>query len=262
MFYYFGYGSNLNAVGMRSKGVHAISSRPAVLKHWRLAFNINHPYSFEGKVANVVPSSGASVHGALHLCPDEGLEALDNFEGLDVYYERRLLDVNTYEGESISTYVYVGTPAMQGDEGKPSQRYRNILCDGGTALGIDRQYLEWLAGVETHPLPNCAPFTPPNTGERLFTLEEVIALDNHTILAGHVFDMAQAGPHQKSLLPMLEKRDVTQFFLQRMYPESEADPIELANRTHQTDEQKAYLNEYLHAFSHEYRYVGRLRSSI
>jgi gamma-glutamylcyclotransferase (GGCT)/AIG2-like uncharacterized protein YtfP len=261
MFHYFGYGSNLNAVGMRSKGVDAVSSRPAVLRDWRLAFNINHPYAFEGKVANIVPATGSSVHGALYVCRDESLGPLDLFEGLDVYYERRLLNIEPYDGEPTSSYVYVGTQAMQSDEGRPSQRYRKIIFDGGISLGIEHQYLEWIANHETYPSPNCAPFTPPDANPRLFTLQDVIGLSNYTILAGHVFDMSVAGPHQQTLLPMLEKRDVTQFFLQRMYSERGADSIELIERGHQNDEQNVYLNEYLHAFAHEYRYAGRLHSS-
>lgn len=260
MFYYFGYGSNLNALGMRTKGVGTINTRPAALNNWRLAFNINHPYSFEGKVANVVRAAGETVHGALHLCPDEALEMLDDFEGINVYYDRLLLQVDAYDGESIDAYVYVGTRTMQGNEGNPSARYRQLLFDGGSKLGIEPHYLQWLASLETHPRPNFGPFDSSGA-EGLFTRDEIVALSNHTILDGHVFDMSDAGPHQHTLLPMLEKRDVTQFFLQRMITEGSIDSAVVTERDPQSAAQNTYLNEYLHAFAYEYRYVGQLVES-
>jgi hypothetical protein len=258
MFYYFGYGSNLSWAGLRSKGVEPSSAEAAVLPEWRLAFNINHPYAFEGKVANVVPAIGREVHGALYACADECLSALDEFEGIGLYYERHLLEVESYAGERLSAQVYVGLVGMLSDEGCPSQRYRSLLYDGGIELGLSARYLEQLASLETYPVPNFGPFVPPLRDAPVYTVAQALALPGHTVIAGHLFDLSTAGAHQQTIVPMLEGRDVTQFFLERMHPPH--DPSSRASKAARSFdvERLRYLNDYLHAFTAEYRYVGRV----
>ena len=64
MFYYFGYGSNVNMISLRAKGVTPDSSVQAILFGWKLTFNIPHFFQNEGGVGNVQPSDDpeARVH--------------------------------------------------------------------------------------------------------------------------------------------------------------------------------------------------------
>ncbi|MDA0822462.1 MAG: gamma-glutamylcyclotransferase [Proteobacteria bacterium] len=258
MFHYFGYGSNLSWAGLRSKGVEPSSAEAAVLREWRLAFNINHPFAFEGKVANVVPAIGHEVHGALYACSDECLSTLDEFEGLGLYYDRHLLEVKTYAGECLSAHVYVGLTGMLSDEGRPSQRYRSLLYSGGIKLGLSAIYLEQLASLATYPAPNFGPFVPPLRDAPLYTVAQALGLPGHTVIAGHLFDLSSAGPHQQTIVPLLEGRDVTQFFLERMHNADDLSLPEALEAGSFDRERRRYLNDYLHAFTSEYRYVGRI----
>ncbi|MFT4561733.1 MAG: gamma-glutamylcyclotransferase [Gammaproteobacteria bacterium] len=258
MLHYFGYGSNLNWAGLRSKGVEPITAGAAMLPGWRLAFNINHPYAFEGKVANVVPCAGGEVHGALYKCPDDCLSTLDDFEGRGVYYDRRLLSLETYAGEQLDAHVYVGLVGMMSDEGRPSRRYRALLYDGGIKLGLSTTYLEQLASLETFQAPNYGPFVPPLQDVPLYTVAEALALPGHTVIAGHLFDLSPAGPHQQTIVPMLDGRDVTEFFVERMHLSDDRLLPEAPSAESFERERQRYLNDYLHAFTAEYRYVGRV----
>jgi gamma-glutamylcyclotransferase (GGCT)/AIG2-like uncharacterized protein YtfP len=135
-----------------------------VLKSWRQAFNINRPFRFEGKVANVVRASNGSVHGALYSCPKESLQDLDALEDLGVYYERLELGVITYAGKPETAFAYVDLPATLKNEGHPSQRYRNILFQGAREIGLTRHYIDWLGDLQTYPQPSRPPFEPASEG--------------------------------------------------------------------------------------------------
>lgn len=258
MFYYFGYGSNMSRLSLRTKGVEPLSTTPAVLGDWRLAFNITHPFSFEGSVANVVPEVGGLVHGALHACPDEVLHHLDSFEGLGVYYERVQLKVRTYQSERHLAYVYVGLPTILQPEGRSSLRYRNILVDGGRDVGLADDYLDMLMNLPIHPTPGHPPFTPPQGNAKTVTLKELAQRPLHTAFSGYVFDMSEAGPQHQTLTAHLEGRDVTLFFLERMYSSIGDETVDDVDLNQLNNAQKRYLNDYLHEFCIEYRYVGRL----
>lgn len=258
MFYYFGYGSNMSRLSLRTKGVEPLSTAPAVLGDWRLVFNINHPFAFEGRVANVIPKTGGLVHGALHGCDDDVLHHLDSFEGLGVYYERMQLEVRTYQGEAQRAYVYVGLPTFLKPEGRPSLRYRNILIDGGRDVGLADGYLDSLINLPIHPTPGHPPFTPPGEQTERLTLEELARRPLHTAFAGYVFDMSEAGPQHQTLSAHLEGHDVTLFFLERMDSSIGDEALNDIDLNQLDKAQKRYLNDYLHEFCIEYRYVGRL----
>jgi sulfite reductase (NADPH) flavoprotein alpha-component len=234
------------------------STEPAILSDWRLVFNITHPFAFEGSVANVMPETVSVVHGALHACADEVLHHLDSFEGFGVYYERVQLEVRTYAGELHPAYVYVGLPTILKPEGRPSLRYRNILVDGGRDVGLVDDYLDRLMSIPIHPVPGHPPFTPPRGNSERITLQELAARPLHTAFAGYVFDMSEAGPQHQTLTAHLEGHDVTLFFLQRMDSSIGDEVMNDIDLNHLTEAQQRYLNDYLHEFCIEYKYVGRL----
>jgi sulfite reductase (NADPH) flavoprotein alpha-component len=258
MFYYFGYGSNLSRASRRAKGVESSSAEPALLEDWRLAFNIASPFPNGGCFANVVRGSGAVVHGALCAFEDQYLERLDWFEACGVVYERLELEVRTYQGKPITAHVYAGPPTDSGREGRPSVRYRNILLDGGRDVGLADEYLDWLMNHPVHPDPQYPPFVSPTDPEEVFTLDQVATRPLHTALAGHVFDMSGARSDHHILRPFFEGRDVTLFLLQRMDSSAGTETAEDIAIGRLSDEQRCYLNDYLHEFSREYQYVGRV----
>ena len=57
-FVYFGYGSNMSAEGMASKGLHPLNDFRAILKDYRLAFNLSVSSLADPSFANVIPDPG------------------------------------------------------------------------------------------------------------------------------------------------------------------------------------------------------------
>ena len=56
MFWYFGYGSNMEMTSLRAKGVQPRHSTRAVAAGWRLRFNVQHFFRHEGGVGNIEPT--------------------------------------------------------------------------------------------------------------------------------------------------------------------------------------------------------------
>ena len=52
MFHYFGYGSNINLISLKAKGVEPTSSEWGMIPGWRLRFNVQHWFRHEGGVGN------------------------------------------------------------------------------------------------------------------------------------------------------------------------------------------------------------------
>lgn len=258
MFTYFGYGSNMNGVSLSNKGVQARRTQAAVLENWRVAFNISHPFAFEGSVANIVSEKGSFVHGALCTCDDEYLGSLDTHEGLGVYYDRLALKVRTYEGDHLTAFAYVGTPLVVADEGLPSARYRNILLNGARTLGLAGDYLDWLSTLPTHAAPAYPLFVQPANVTARFTLAQVSGRPALTAVAGYVFDMSDAGPLHATLRSLFSGRDVTSFLLRLMNSSVDEESVRNTLPDRLSGAQRNYLNNCLHEFCNEYRYVGQL----
>jgi sulfite reductase (NADPH) flavoprotein alpha-component len=89
MFYYFGYGSNINLISLRAKGVEPIQSQKAILKGWKLKFNVQHWFRHEGGMGNIEPSANPEdvVEGMVHLCPEEQLTSMDAMESFGIAYD-------------------------------------------------------------------------------------------------------------------------------------------------------------------------------
>ena len=90
MFWYFGYGSNMTLRSLLAKGVRPQRSERAILRGWRLRFNVQHFFRHEGGVANIESSNDPSdeVWGVLHLCEDKDLPLLDSAEVYPHGYDR------------------------------------------------------------------------------------------------------------------------------------------------------------------------------
>ena len=113
MFWYFGYGSNMDLTSLRAKGVEPHTSERAVLRGWRLRFNVHHFFRHEGGVGNIEPSDDPTdaVWGVLHQCDDEHLALLDAAEAYGHGYDRIGVSVLTDRGEQRAI-AYVGIPSF------------------------------------------------------------------------------------------------------------------------------------------------------
>ena len=150
MFYYFGFGSNMSMLSLRAKGVEPRASTKAVLRGWRLRFNVQHFFRHEGGVGNIENTGHPDdrVLGVLHECPDEALSLLDQAEAYGHGYNRIEIEVepdnpSAAMAPKVSALTYVGMPQFIDNDCRPSRRYLNIVLEGGRRP-------DWMANTWSH----------------------------------------------------------------------------------------------------------------
>jgi len=97
-YYYFAYGANLNLDGMEFRCPGYKKVEAALLHNYKLVFR---------GVADVVPSEGNTVMGAVYLLTEEHFQALDRFEGYPNLYIRKVVEVETLSGRKIKAIIYL-----------------------------------------------------------------------------------------------------------------------------------------------------------
>jgi cation transport regulator ChaC len=104
--WYFAYGSNLDQDAMRRVVGGWKEVKPAVLKGYRLVFNV-YSVSWRGGVANVVEDSAGTVYGAAYLIEEEQLSRLDRHLGVPSQWVRRKTVIEV-DGRPVEAFIYVG----------------------------------------------------------------------------------------------------------------------------------------------------------
>jgi len=258
MFWYFGYGSNMDHTSLRAKGVQALTSERAVLRGWRLHFNVQHFFRHEGGVGNIEASDNLTdaVWGVLHRCDDRHLALLDAAEAYGHGYDRIDVSVLADSGERRAI-AYVGIASFLNQDCRPSQRYLNTLIRGATKAGINSAYIDALRRHPVHQTPPIPLFVPPPGDYPVFT---AVTLAQHpllTALAGAVFDMSRARWQHRYLHGLFGGKDMTLFHLHRLDTSEGCETLDDIKHDRLSPSQLRYLNEYLHEYSSEYVYVGR-----
>jgi cation transport regulator ChaC len=142
MNWYFAYGSNMNAVRMfeerlQPEGVPRGERIAGRLDGWRLAFNKRARAPLGASVGNIVPATGASVHGTLNLLPARGFEILDRYEGVagGHYEQRNMPVVRADTGATVEAVTYVAL--LVGEALRPTRDYLGHLLAGRDLLPPD-----------------------------------------------------------------------------------------------------------------------------
>lgn len=141
---YFGYGSNLRSAQMRRLCPGHEFLGPARLADHRLAFTLPDD-EWQGGVADVVPSAGDEVWGALYRLEAGHLTALDAYEVFDPDgsgeandYVRRKVKVS-HDGVMREAWCYfVRAPRAHVP---PSELYRAALIGGAAERGLPAGYV-------------------------------------------------------------------------------------------------------------------------
>lgn len=148
-FLYFGYGSSMDTDRMRQTAPHARLIGPARLADHVLAFSIESKNTWHGGVANILPSTGDEVWGALWLVPAEESHALDEHEGLfrePPAYRRIVVDVTTPTGDRVRCRSYqVVSPDPRTPP--PSKAFKETLVHGARTVGLPATYVAQLAAL-------------------------------------------------------------------------------------------------------------------
>lgn len=260
MFWYFGYGSNMTLRSLLAKGVRPQRSERAILRGWRLRFNVQHFFRHEGGVANIESSNDPSdeVWGVLHLCEDKDLVLLNSAEVYPHGYDRVMVTVLADGGEQ-QAIAYVGTPSFLNEASRPPQRYLSLLLEGAAAANLDPSYIEMLRHRPVHRKPQLPKFVPPSGEYPVFTAETLALHPLYTALAGSVFDMSHARWHHRFLQGIFGGKDTTLFQLMRLDSSDGGETLDDIKYGRLSPEQQLYLDEYLDAYASEYAYVGQFR---
>jgi gamma-glutamylcyclotransferase (GGCT)/AIG2-like uncharacterized protein YtfP len=122
--YYFAYGMLTDPDNMPG----ATYLGQAELRNYRMEF---------WHWADVVPSAGDVVYGALWTLPDGMLKKLDNTEGYPDLYGRKVVPV-FYKNKRIEAIVYYMTPQTHEmiRDRQPSKRYLQTMMSGYVNSGI------------------------------------------------------------------------------------------------------------------------------
>lgn len=262
MIYYFGYGSNMNMISLKAKGVEPIFSEPAVLKDWELLFNVYDFFRIEGGTGNICLAESKEVHGVVHSCKEDSLSRLDELEAYGISYDRIEVEVIGYDGQCHKAFAYTGLPDKLKSGLQPSHRYLNIMIKGARAMELDDTYINQLKQTEVRPEPSYGPFMLPEKNLKIFSAADLAKLQHHTALAGAVFDMQNAREEHAYLKKFFNGKDMTVFFLKRMDISSGEETLEHATEVGLSNLQKRYLNAYLHEFKREYKLIGRMNYRI
>ena len=148
-FLYFGYGSSMDADRMRQTAPHARLIGPARLPDHVLAFSIESKNTWHGGVADILPSPGDEVWGALWLVPPEESHALDEHEGVfrePPAYRRVTVEVTTPSGDRVrcrSYQVVMPDPRTP----PPSKAFKETLLRGARTAGLPAFYVARLAAL-------------------------------------------------------------------------------------------------------------------
>jgi AIG2-like family len=257
-FWYFGYGSNMDLYSLRAKGVEPRASERAVLRGWRLRFNVHHFFHHEGGVGNIETSNHPSdvVRGVLHRCDSAHLALLDSAEACGHGYDRIEVTVQADRGEQRAV-AYIGNPSFFDEGCRPTKRYLNILLRGATAAGLDPAYIESLRRQPVHEATPVPLFVPPAGEYRTFTAATLRQQPSLTALFGTVFDMSDARWQHAYLRGLFGGKDMTLFHLKRHDDSDGRESLDDIKHGRLTPAQRRYLNGYLHEYSKEYIYAGR-----
>ena len=148
-FLYFAFGSNLDAGRLH---IHCPSARlvtTARLADHRLAFSIESKRNWHGGVADIRPSAGDEVWGAIWRIDGAEGRPLDEQEGVfrePPAYRRVTVEVTTPAGDLVRCRSYqVVTPDAEGFA--PSPAYKETILRGARELGLPRGYVARLEAL-------------------------------------------------------------------------------------------------------------------
>ncbi|XP_013134627.1 PREDICTED: gamma-glutamylcyclotransferase-like [Papilio polytes] len=157
-FYYFAYGSNMLDRRIHLRNPTAEFYSPAVLKGYRLDFNLYVP-SWRGAAATIVTDPGSSVWGAVWIIERKQMYRLDEQEGVHLrWYVPINVTVTTPQGRDLIARTYreiILLPKLSEGETlpparRPSNTYLQVMILGAYEAGLPPQYIGYLHTFPTN----------------------------------------------------------------------------------------------------------------
>ncbi|MEY4322508.1 MAG: hypothetical protein RL410_289 [Actinomycetota bacterium] len=137
---YAAYGSNLDPARMALRAPHSPAIGAGWLNGWRLTFG-GEDLSWEGPLPTLVEDSISQVFVMLYALTDEDEAALDNAEGFDIgFYRKMRIRVSTLDGET-QAWMYV----VDGyEDGVPKYEHLHTIIEAAIVAGAPNDYIESL----------------------------------------------------------------------------------------------------------------------
>ena len=135
--WYFAIGSMINPVSVHLRDLTPLVSYPGRCDNHQLVFRDHCG------MADIEECPGMEFHGVVHLLPVEQMMRLDQVEHM---YERMIVNITDYQGQSRLTYVYKMTLLDDEERVKtlPTERYVDIIVKGCEHFGICSSYIDRL----------------------------------------------------------------------------------------------------------------------
>lgn len=248
----------MNLISLRAKGVDPVHSQKAILRGWKLIFNVQHWFQHEGGMGNMVRSANESdiIEGVVHLCHDDQLASMDAMESYGLAYDRIEVPLETASGR-VMAFAYIGMPGYLDNSCLPTRRYLNILLKGATAAGLSENYLKNLSSHSLLPEIVYPVFEAPPGTYPIYTSETLAQHKHLTALLGAVFDMSNSRAKLKIIEGLFGGKDMTLFHLKRHDTSTGTETLEDVKSGRISQSAQRYLNAYLNEYSKEFSYAGR-----
>lgn len=248
----------MNLISLKAKGVDPIQSQKAILRGWKLTFNVQHWFRHEGGMGNIIRSNNENdiVEGVVHLCHDDQLASMDAMESFGVAYDRIEVQLETASG-TVMAFAYIGMPGYLDNSCLPTRRYLNILLKGATAAGLSEYYIKNLSSHSLLPEIVYPVFDAPAGSFPIYTSVTLAPHKHLTALLGEVFDMSNSRAKLKVIEGLFGGKDMTLFHLKRHDTSTGTETLEDVKSGRISEPAQLYLNAYLNEYSKEFSYAGR-----
>ena len=147
--WYFAYGANLNDSVFRGRcGMQPLEVRVGRVPGYRLRFNLHGRPRGRSAPANIEPSPGDEVWGALNRMTQRDMVWLNATEGVPGWRYRPVwLDAEDSDGRIVRAFSLMaeGLP----EDGNPSLRYITLIRDGALQHGLPLHWIERLDRVRS-----------------------------------------------------------------------------------------------------------------
>jgi gamma-glutamylcyclotransferase len=151
MLRYFAYGSNMHPDQMARHVPDASVVGIGRLDGFGLAFSL-YSSGWEGGVANLEPNDAAHVWGVVWQMTEDGIAALDRYEGHPTFYRRQEVSVTTPDGEALSAWTY--RVAHQQGFVRPTDAYLHAMESAVRLQGLPPEALDLLERAARPPGPS------------------------------------------------------------------------------------------------------------
>jgi gamma-glutamylcyclotransferase (GGCT)/AIG2-like uncharacterized protein YtfP len=141
---YFAYGSNMLSKQMEQRCPGAKPVSTALLHGWRFLINSRG-------VATIIADEAGSVRGVVWELTEEHLRALDGYEGVPDWYQRRMVGVELPERGETECVTYIDESEGGDKPGPPRAGYLEKIVEGATNFGLPPAYIAFLRSFAAAP---------------------------------------------------------------------------------------------------------------